>query len=110
MYDMVAVFGAPNCSDVKRNMADPGVSPRYLVHLKSSSITSVKLICNFWRLENLAIDETSNPERILQSEHMFHQLLLQKVGEFTNSSEVSGNIFGISVITIEEKKPTEQQE
>lgn len=45
--------------------------------------------------------EGVNPDQILKSEHMMHQLLIRKLGLHVNSTLVPGNNFAVEVVPLE---------
>ncbi|KAG8175849.1 hypothetical protein JTE90_013399 [Oedothorax gibbosus] len=100
VYDMVAVFGGIKFNSVPRSFIKCGVSLRYIIHMKLRSATAMELVTTYWTLIN-AINETlplAEQNDINEAEHLFHQLLLQKNSAFSNTTNKSGNVFGITLV------------
>lgn len=100
IYDFVAVFGVLNILRIQDSLAKPGISPRYLVHLKSESGIAMKLMGRLWLLEEKKdiMNGKNSEETIRMSEHFFHQLLINRLCAYTNSSGISGNIFDMELV------------
>lgn len=96
IYDFVAVFGGLRYNRLKESFLSPGISTRYISHSRLSSGEAMKFVINYWNLESAA----NKDNEILESEHMFHQLLLNKLCAYQNSSDIVGNVFGIKLVAL----------
>lgn len=80
---------------IEVSLANPAVSDCYTTHLKLENAIAIKFIL---QLNNLEVSAHYGSNGILQSEHMFHQLLTNKLSCYENSTQREGNVFGIELV------------
>ncbi|KAG8174714.1 hypothetical protein JTE90_025057 [Oedothorax gibbosus] len=105
VYDLVSVFGIIKYNDVRRSLITGAASPRCIIHMKISNLIAMTLVITYWEL----IHAAATDEDINEAEHMFHQLLLQKTSEYSNTTGKIGNLFDVQLIPNQEVQHIDRQ-
>lgn len=102
IYDMVAVYGLLRWDCLGKSLAEPGVSDRLSTHLLLDNSSAIAFIISLFQLETAAKIGTNG---IMQSEHLFHQLLMSKRSCYENATKRKGDVFGIELIAASSTNP-----
>ncbi|KAG8180633.1 hypothetical protein JTE90_018251 [Oedothorax gibbosus] len=87
-------------------MITGAASPRCIIHMKISNLIAMTLVITYWELVHAA---ATDEDDINEAEHMFHQLLLQKTSEYSNTTGKVGNLFDVQLIPNQEVQHIERQ-
>lgn len=99
LFDLVTAFGAFPLDDVKcEGLEGYSCSPRYVLNLRRDGGEGLTLIGVSWNLWFNSFPARPAEAEISESEHLFHQFLLNKRSPFQNTHRLEGNALNVEIV------------